>query len=174
MSSSELSAEKKSAISWIEENVSRLSADHKTIWDFHEPSWREYRSAAWYVERLRAEGFTVEAGSGGMPTAFCAEWSNGEGPTIGGYAEYDAVPGTSQAAVPRREPREGVSSHAAGHTDPHSALGIGSLTGFLAAKRAMEQHGIKGRLKFFGEPAEKMCGSKPVHAAKGYYGNPSA
>jgi aminobenzoyl-glutamate utilization protein B len=26
-------------------------------------------------------------------------------------------------------------------------------------------------LVFFGEPAEKVCGSKPVHAAKGYYDN---
>ena len=26
-----------------------------------------------------------------------------------------------------------------------------------------------GTLKLFGEPAEKVCGSKPIHAAKGYY-----
>ena len=50
----------------------RFSEWHATIWDFHEPAWREYRSAAWYVERLEREGFRVEAGSGGMPTAFCA------------------------------------------------------------------------------------------------------
>ncbi|MFB0543540.1 MAG: amidohydrolase, partial [Candidatus Bathyarchaeia archaeon] len=37
------------------------------------------------------------------------------------------------------------------------------------AKRAMEEHGLKGTLKFFGEPAEKVCGSKAVHAAKGYF-----
>ncbi|WP_137391081.1 amidohydrolase [Rhodoligotrophos defluvii] len=169
MPKAELTPAKKTALDWIDANRDRLSRDHQTIWSFHEPSWREYRSAAWYVERLRSEGFEVEAGSGGMPTAFCATWSNGDGPTIGGYAEYDAVPGQSQEAVPYRKPREGVNRFAAGHTDPHSALGIGSFTGFLAAKRAMEQHGLKGRLKFFGEPAEKMCGSKPVHAAKGYY-----
>ena len=28
---------------------------------------------------------------------------------------------------------------------------------------------IADALRFFGEPAEKVCGSKPVHAAKGYY-----
>ena len=33
----------------------------------------------------------------------------------------------------------------------------------------MERSGIIGTLLFFGEPAEKVCGSKPVHAAKGYY-----
>jgi aminobenzoyl-glutamate utilization protein B len=103
-----------------------------------------------------------------MPTAFCATWGR-EGPVLGAYAEYDAVPGTSQAPVPRREPRPGLSPWAAGHTDPHSALGIGAFGGVLAAKAAFEKHGIKARLKFFGEPAEKMCGSKPVHAAKGYY-----
>lgn len=160
---------KDDAIDWIDGHRAALSRDHMTIFDFHEPAWREYKSAAWYVARLRAEGFTVEEGSGGMPTAFCATWANGEGPTIGGYAEYDAVPGMSQDAVPYRQPRPGTNRYAAGHTDPHSGLGIGAFAGFLAAKQAMERHGIKGRLKFFGEPAEKMCGSKPVHAAKGYY-----
>ena len=33
----------------------------------------------------------------------------------------------------------------------------------------MERHGIKGSLRFTGEPAEKLRGSKPIHAAKGYY-----
>ena len=36
-------------------------------------------------------------------------------------------------------------------------------------RRRWRQHGIPGTLKFFGEPAEKVCGSKPVHAAHGYY-----
>ena len=52
-----------------------------------ETAWREYRSAEWYVNRLRAEGFDVEDGSGGMPTAFSATSSNGPGPTIMAYAE---------------------------------------------------------------------------------------
>jgi aminobenzoyl-glutamate utilization protein B len=43
------------------------------------------------------------------------------------------------------------------------------LTAVLAAKAAMETHGVAGTLKLFGEPAEKVCGSKPIHAAKGYF-----
>ncbi|MCP5150590.1 MAG: amidohydrolase [Ectothiorhodospiraceae bacterium] len=159
---------KRTAIEWVDSHAGALSDWHATIWDLHEPAWREYRSAAWYVERLRAEGFEVEAGSGGMPTAFCATWGDG-GPTIGSYAEYDAVPGNSQDRVPYECPRPGVHRWAAGHTDPHSALGIAALGGVLAAKAAMERHGIRGRIKFMGEPAEKTCGSKPIHAAKGYY-----
>ena len=88
---------------------------------------------------------------------------------IGAYAEYDAVPGNCQAAVSRKEPRAGLSKFAAGHTDPHSALGISGLGGVLAAKAAMEKHNLQGTIKFFGEPAEKLRLSKPFHAAKGYY-----
>ncbi|GIW04286.1 MAG: hypothetical protein KatS3mg059_0906 [Thermomicrobiales bacterium] len=149
--------EKETALDWIEQNQSRLSDFHMQIWHYHEPAWREYKSARAYCDLLRAEGFEVEEGSGGMPTAFVARWGEGK-PVIGSYAEYDAVPGNSQQPVPYPAPREGVHPWAAGHTDPHSMLGVGALAGILGAKAAMERHGLKGTLVFFGEPAEKVCG----------------
>ncbi len=121
------------------------------------------------MDRLRAEGFEVEAGSGGRPTAFAARWSNGKGAQVGMYAEYDAVPANCQAADTQERPRDGFGPLAPGHTDPHSALGIGALGGLLATKAVMQQEGIPGTLRFTGEPAEKVRGSKPLHAAKGYY-----
>lgn len=164
------SAEKATARGWIDENRDDWSAWHRHIWDLAEPAWREQESAAWFVERLRAEGFEVEEGSAGMPTAFCADWSNGDGgPTLLTYAEYDAVPGNCQAPTPREEPRAGLGVDAPGHTDPHSALGIATLAGLLATKRAMTEHGIAGKLRYTGEPAEKMHGSKVVHGLRGYY-----
>ncbi len=164
-----IDAARATAFRWMDENRPHWSAWNAHIWHLAETAWREYRSAAWYVQKLREEGFTVEEGSGGMPTAFSATWSNGPGPTIMAYAEYDAVPGNCQAAVPWRQPRKGLSRFAGGHTDPHSALGMGSFTGALAAKAAMQKHGITGTIRFMGEPAEKVRGSKPIHAAKGYY-----
>jgi aminobenzoyl-glutamate utilization protein B len=162
-------AEKATAFDWVEKHRSDWSAWTAHIWDLAETAWREYRSAEWYVAKLQAEGFTVEAGSGGMPTAFSATWSNGAGPTVMAFGEYDAVPGNCQIADTFKSPRAGLSRFAAGHTDPHSALGIGSLAGALAAKAAMEKHGIAGTIRFMGEPAEKVRGSKPIHAARGYY-----
>ncbi len=160
---------KRTAFEWIEHRRATLSEWHRTIWEYAEPAWREYSSAAWFVERLREAGFEVEPGSGGMPTAFAARWSNGPGATVAGYAEYDAVPGNCQAAATTRAPRAGLSTHAPGHTDPHSALGVGALAGILAAQAAMRTHGIPGNLRFFGEPAEKVQGSKLVHGLRGYY-----
>ncbi|MGE4064922.1 MAG: amidohydrolase [Rhodospirillaceae bacterium] len=163
------SAAQTSALAFIDANSSKLSAWTKHIFDLGETAWREYESAAWYVELLRQEGFSVEEGSGGMPTAFAAHWSNGSGPSIGLYAEYDGVPGNCQDAATVKRPRPGLNEHAGGHTDPHSGLGIASLGALLAVKAAMTQHGVAGTLRFTGEPAEKVRGSKPLHAAKGYY-----
>jgi aminobenzoyl-glutamate utilization protein B len=163
-----MTPEKETAFGWIDANRARLSEAHLTVWHYAEPAWREYRSAAFYVDLLRKEGFDVEAGTATMPTAFRARWGRGR-PVLATYAEYDAVPGMSQGPVPYRQPREGFPRWAAGHTDPHSALGIGALGGVLSAKAAMERHGLRGTLELFGEPAEKVCGSKPVHAAHGYY-----
>ncbi|MGC8488595.1 MAG: amidohydrolase [Clostridia bacterium] len=159
---------KNEAWSFFDAQIPTWSDFHMKIWDYAEPAWREYRSAAAYVDLLRHEGFEVEAGSGGMPTAFMARWGSG-GPVLGTFAEYDAVPHNSQAPVPHREPRPGLHPYAPGHTDPHSALGVAALSGILAAKHVMEREKIPGTLVIFGEPAEKVCGSKPVHAAKGYY-----
>lgn len=78
-------------------------------------------------------------------------------------------PGYSQETVPYRKPREEFHPWAPGFTDAHSALGVGAATGAIALKRALECSGGGGRIRLFGEPAEKVCGSKAVHAAKGYY-----
>lgn len=164
-----MSTAQTTALTFVDVHAATLSADCALIFDYAETAWREYQSAAWYVARLREEGFTVEEGSAGMPTAFCAEWSNGDGPIVGMYAEYDAVPGNCQAATTHRTPRTGLGYQAGGHTDPHSGLGIAGLGGLLATKAVMEKHGIKGGLRFTGEPAEKLRGSKPIHAAAGYY-----
>lgn len=167
-------AAKQTAKTWIDDHLEQLTEWHTVIWELAEPAWREYRSQQWYVKLLRAEGFEVEDGSAGMPTAFSARWSNGDGPTLLTYAEYDAVPGNSQAASTSEEPRAGLSRFAPGHTDPHSVLGISTLAGVLATKYAMEQHGIQGTLHYTGEPAEKMHGSKVVHGLQGYYDDADA
>ncbi len=164
-----MNAAKQAAVAAIDARAAALSRWNRLIWEFGETAWREYRSADWYVERLRAEGFEVEAGSAGMPTAFAAEWSNGPGPVLMTYAEYDGLPGNCQQAVAYRAPRPGLSPHAGGHTDPHSALGIAALGGLLGARDAMQAQGLTGTLRFFGECAEKVRGSKPIHAAAGYY-----
>ena len=93
-----LTQQKRFALEWIDEQSHRFSDWHLKIWEYAEPAWREYKSAKAYCDLLRSEGFTIEEGSGGMPTAFAATWGKGR-PVLGSYAEYDAVPGNSQRVV---------------------------------------------------------------------------
>ena len=164
-----ITSAQQTAIDWLDAQMHQLSDWNYHIWSLAEPAWREYESAAWYVKKLKEFGFEVEEASAQMPTAFAASWSNGKGPSVACYAEYDAVPGNCQAAVTHKQPRDHLCEYAAGHTDPHSALGISSFGGLLATQAVMKKHNIKGTLRFTGEPAEKVRGSKPIHAAKGYY-----
>ena len=56
---------------------------------------QEYEAAEKLTELLEAEGFTVERGAAGLPTAFTAVWGKGC-PVLAFSSEYDALPGLSQ------------------------------------------------------------------------------
>ena len=71
-----LSPAHETAFAFVDKRHHDWSQWNAHIWALAETAWREYGRAEWYVKRRRAEGFTVEAGSGGMPTAFSAAWSN--------------------------------------------------------------------------------------------------
>ncbi|MDH5199336.1 MAG: amidohydrolase [Candidatus Bathyarchaeota archaeon] len=161
----ELTKEKETAFGWIDGNSERISDFHQLIWRYAEPALREYNSCRAFVRFHREEGFEVEEGIAGMPTAYLAAWGSGR-PVIATYTEYDAVPGTAQEPVTSREAPNPLQ---AGHTDPHSALGVAALVGAVATKHAMEEHGLGGTVKVFGAPAEKICVAKPFQAARGYY-----
>lgn len=164
----ELTDLKKEALAWIEANRAALNKLSEAIWSSSETAWREYESAALIADFLERAGFQVERGSASMPTAFSAVWGKGK-PVLASFANYDCTPGLSQQAASKRAPREGTHRWAPGHADPHNALTVGTLAGALAAKAVLEQHGLPGTIRYFGEPAEKLGGSQPVHALRGYY-----
>jgi aminobenzoyl-glutamate utilization protein B len=161
-------ATKQEAFGTIERRRPEWSDWCSTVFEFGETAWREYRSAAFLADLLEREGFDVARGTARMPTAFVARWGRG-GPTLATIAEYDGVPDNCQAADVVKRPRDGLGPRAGGHTDPHSALGTAAIVGMIGAKRAMERARLPGTLVVFGEPAEKVRGSKPIHAAAGFY-----
>jgi aminobenzoyl-glutamate utilization protein B len=91
------------------EEVDRFSAEIGSLagrlWTYSETALRETRSSALLADLLEREGFRVERGVAGMPTAFVATWGSGR-PALGILAEYDALPGVGNAPVPRKQARE--------------------------------------------------------------------
>ncbi|MFQ5777299.1 MAG: amidohydrolase [Terriglobia bacterium] len=147
----------------LESTIDRIATE---LWEYAETALRENRSAALLVDTLEAAGFTVERGVAGMPTAFVATYGEGS-PVIGILAEYDALPGVGNAAVPERQRRpDGVTS---GHGCGHNLFGAGSVGGALALKRLLEKHGLRGTLKLFGTPAEETVVGKVYMARAGLF-----
>jgi aminobenzoyl-glutamate utilization protein B len=102
------------------------------------------------------QGFKVERGVAGMPTAFVASYGSGK-PVIGILGEFDALPGLSQKAQTTKEP---LQPGAAGLACGHNLFGAASLGAALAIKEQIERGAISGTVRFFGTPAEESVGGK--------------
>ena len=88
-------------IKYLDANFKLYDSLQKQIFNFAETGYKEFRSAEQWASFLESQGFSVERGVAGIPTAFVATYGNG-GPVIGMMAEYDAiedVPTTIRAAT---------------------------------------------------------------------------
>ena len=156
---------KNAALAWIDANASTLSRVNRNIWGWAETGLEEVKSSKELQDLLSANGFAVEAGVAGMPTAFVATYGSGR-PVIGILAEYDALPGLSQDASPERTTRAGVT---AGHGCGHSVFGTASTAAAIGIKQAMAAGAIKGTVKLFGTPAEETGIGKTYMLREGVF-----
>jgi aminobenzoyl-glutamate utilization protein B len=106
----------------------------REIWGFAEVGYQEEKSSALLQSQLKAAGFDVRSGVAGIPTAFVASWGEGR-PVVALLAEFDALPGLSQAAVPERK---AVVEGAPGHGCGHHLLGTASVAAAIAVKEWLQ------------------------------------
>jgi aminobenzoyl-glutamate utilization protein B len=136
-----------------------------SIWDFAEVGYKENKSSALLQSTLKDNGFTVEAGVAGMPTAFVATYGSGS-PVIAILAEYDALPGLSQDNSPTKTP---VANKNSAHACGHHLFGTGSVAAGIAVKKLLEAGKIKGTIKVFGCPAEEGGSGKVYMVREGLF-----
>jgi len=134
------------------------------IWNFAEVGYKEVKSSSLLQQTLRENGFTVEAGVAGIPTAFVATYGSG-GPVIGILAEYDALPGLAQQAVPSKEKAEGIAGHGCGH----HLFGVASVAGAIELKNFIDKNKMAGTIKVFGTPAEEGGSGKVYMVREGLF-----
>jgi aminobenzoyl-glutamate utilization protein B len=135
------------------------------IWDLAEVGYKEEKSSALLQAELKDNGFTVKAGVAGIPTAFEASFGSGT-PVIGILAEYDALPGITQEAVPERKEAKGKN---AGHACGHHVFGAASVAAGIELKKQLEANGWKGTVKVFGCPAEEGGSGKVYMTRDGVF-----
>ena len=137
----------------------------RTLWEYAEVGYQEERSSALLQTVLIDEGFDIEAGVAGIPTAFVATYGD-SGPVIGILAEYDALPGINQDALPTRSP---IAGKGAGHACGHNLFGAGSVGAAIAVKHWLDETGTPGTIRLYGTPAEEGGSGKVYMVREGLF-----
>jgi aminobenzoyl-glutamate utilization protein B len=156
---------KQAAIESVDRHANELIGLSDKIWAFAETALREHQSAKALADYAQRQGFRVQRGVGGMPTAFIATYGKGK-PIIGIMGEYDALPGLSQKALAEKSP---LQAGAAGHGCGHNLFGAASLGAALAIKEQIDAGKLKGTIRFYGTPAEESVGGKTYMARDGLF-----
>jgi aminobenzoyl-glutamate utilization protein B len=159
------SKKKAEALASIEKHKAEIIALSDEIWGYAETALLETRSSQALADYTEKQGFHVERGVAGLPTAFVATYGEGR-PILGVLGEYDALPGLSQKA---QASKEALQAGAPGHGCGHNLLGTAALASALAIKDMMAAGRLKGTIRFFGTPAEEAVGGKVYMARAGLF-----
>jgi aminobenzoyl-glutamate utilization protein B len=159
------------AAQWLEANQAQFIQMSDEIWANPEVKWKEFKSSRLQADYMEEAGFEVTWDSGGISTAFVAEWKNEDGPVIGFAGEYDALPGLSQKNQPSAEP---IEMGGAGHGCGHNLLGTGCLAAAVAVKNWLQVTGTPGTVRYYGCPAEEGGSGKVFMVRDGAFGDVDA
>ena len=135
------------------------------IWNTPEIAYLEVEACKWTAEMLKNEGFDVEIGVGGVPTAIKATYGSGH-PVIGLLGEYDALPGMSQKV---QTEKEAVEAGCPGQGCGHNLLGVAHVGAAIGIKAEMIEKKLPGTIIYFGCPGEEQLTGKPFMARGGAF-----
>src|ERR1051326_6736485 len=137
-----------------------------TVFSFGELGFQEFETSKYLVDILRKNGFSVETGVAGIPTAFMATWGSGK-PVIALGSDIDCIPQVSnKPGVAYHDPIiEGAPGHGEGH---NSGMPL-QITAALAAKKIMEQRHLQGTIKVWPGVAEELVGTKAYYVRAGLF-----
>ena len=137
-----------------------------SIFSFGELGFQEFETQRYLTNILEENGFTVELGIAGIPTAWMATWGSGK-PIIALGTDVDGIPQASQKpGVAYRDP---LVSGAPGHGEGHNSGQALIITAALAVKTLMERENLSGTLKLWPGIAEEQLGTKAYFVRAGLF-----
>ncbi len=165
-SDSKLDALKTEAVTHVEEMALFTQHMVDSIFSFGELGFQEIETSQYVTDILRENGFTVEEGIAGIPTAWMATWGSGK-PVIALGSDIDGIPQASQKpGVAYRDPMiEGAPGHGEGHNSGQAV----NVTAAIAVKKLMERENLSGTLKLWPGVAEEQLGTKAYFVREGYF-----
>ncbi|MFN0120106.1 MAG: amidohydrolase [Blastocatellia bacterium] len=137
-----------------------------SIFSFAELGFQEYETSRYVTGILEKNGFGVERGVAGMPTAWVASWGSGK-PVISFMTDIDCIPRASQKpGVAYHDP---IIKEAPGHGEGHNSGQAVNVVAALTLKKLMEKHKLPGTLKIFPGVAEELVATKAFFVRAGLF-----
>jgi aminobenzoyl-glutamate utilization protein B len=136
------------------------------IFSYSELGFQEFETSRYLTGVLEKNGFKVERGVAGIPTAWVASYGAGK-PVIDFIADIDCIPRASQ--------KPGVAYHdpivegAPGHGEGHNAGEAVNVTAALVLRDLMKKYKLSGTLKVFPGIAEELLGTKAFYVRAGFF-----
>src|SRR3569832_58016 len=127
-----------------------------TVFSYGELGFQEFETSKYLTGILEKNGFKVERGIAGIPTAFMASWGSGK-PVIALGSDIDCIPQASQKpGVAWHEPLiEGAPGHGEGHNSGQAV----NIVAALAVKKIMQREHLSGTLRIWTGTAEELVGT---------------
>ena len=171
LSPQKLKAIQKEIIEEVDKRKEFSAQVNDMIFSFAELGFQETETSQYLINLLEKEGFTVEKGISGVPTAWIAKWGSGK-PVIAIGSDVDCIPKASQ--------KPGVAYHdpivegAPGHGEGHNSGQALNITSALVLKKIMEREKLSGTLVLWPGIAEELVGTKAFYIRDGHFKNVDA
>lgn len=159
---------KKEAIEEVGKRATQVQQMVDQIFSYAELGFQEFETSKYLVGILRKEGFTVEEGVAGIPTAWVATFKQGSGkPAIGFITDIDCIPRASQKpGVAYHDPViEGAPGHGEGH---NSGMAV-NVVSAIVLKNLMQKYNLPGTLKIYPGVAEELVATKAFFVRAGLF-----
>ena len=161
-----LAALKTEAVAAVESRAVQAQQINDMLFSFSELGFQEVESSRYLTTLLEKEGFTIQRGIAGIPTAWLATWGNGK-PLIAIGSDVDCIPKASQKpGVAYKAP---IVEGAPGHGEGHNSGQALNIVAALAVKQLMERDKIPGTLMLWPGVAEELVGAKAFYVRDGYF-----
>ena len=163
-----MSSMKKRAVADVEGRAKLAQQINDSLFSFSELGYQELETARYITALLEKNGFTVERGVAGMPSAWVARWTHGQGgPVLALGSDVDGIPKASQKpGIPWREPMvEGGPGHGEGHNSGQAV----NIVAALVVQDAMRRANVAGTLVLWPGIAEELLGGKAYFVRDGVF-----
>jgi aminobenzoyl-glutamate utilization protein B len=164
--SAQIEAFKTSVANGVEARRKLAQVVNDTVFSFGELGYQEFETSKYLTTLLEKNGFAVERGIAGIPTAWVARWGSGH-PVISLGSDIDCLPKASQKpGVAYREPLvEGAPGHGEGHNSGQAV----NIVAALAVKDLMEREKLPGTIMVWPGVAEELLGAKAYFVRAGIF-----